>query len=447
VTGKYLLEGRVAIVTGAGLGIGRAIANRLAASGAHIIVNDIDEISAREVEAAIQRAGGEATVVVGSVAAANTADAMVKAAWDHWGRLDILVNNASVTRDAMIHLMSDEWFALVMEVTVKGTFQCIRASTPLMRAAAQAELIAGKRVHRQIVNIASTAGIYGAVGKVSYAAAKAAVIGMTKTVAREWAPFLINCNAVAPGVIAPREEAPNPENVGVTDVRTQLPTQAATGVTGRADPTTVNLRSEQIAAAAAEIVDKAAQCMPLGRIGTPDDDLRLTQNGPSFSSLLSSLRQSAMVKLPGSLPSNQLSNPTAIPNDRHHSHGPNHDRHLHSDRESDPDPAADREICVQAPGVRDQQSGNPRNTNRVEAPGDPRRFSGDRARCDGDRSNIYHPQTSCLLPSPPATEFLRSFVSFSYPPWVWLRQLIHGFKPGSQLEVASRILRGCEGGS
>lgn len=183
MTGKHLLEGRVAIVTGAGLGIGRAIANRLAASGAHVIINDIDEISARQVEAAIQQAGGEATVVVGSVAAANTADAMVKAAWDHWGRLDILVNNASVTRDAMIHLMSDEWFALVMEVTVKGTFQWIRAATPLMRAAAQAELI-GKRVHRKIVNIASTAGIYGAVGKVSYAAAKAAVIGMTKTVAK-----------------------------------------------------------------------------------------------------------------------------------------------------------------------------------------------------------------------------------------------------------------------
>jgi 3-oxoacyl-[acyl-carrier protein] reductase len=288
VTGKHLLEGRVAIVTGAGLGIGRAIANRLAASGAHVIINDIDEISARQVEAAIQQAGGEATVVVGSVAAANTADAMVKAAWDHWGRLDILVNNASVTRDAMIHLMSDEWFALVMEVTVKGTFQCIRAATPLMRAAAQAELIAGKRVHRKIVNIASTAGIYGAVGKVSYAAAKAAVIGMTKTVAREWAPFLINCNAVAPGVIAPREEAPNPENVSDADVRTQPPTQVTTGVIDvRTQPPThattppgysleslmpgINPRREQIAAAAAETVDTTAQCMPLGRIGTPDD--------------------------------------------------------------------------------------------------------------------------------------------------------------------------------
>ena len=271
MTEKCLLEGRVAIVTGAGLGIGRAIANRLAASGAHVIINDIDEISAREVEAGIHQAGGQAAVVLGSVVAANTADAMVKAARDHWGRLDILVNNAGVTRDAMIHRMSDEWFALVMDVTVKGTFQCIRAAAPLMCAAAEAELTAGKRVHRKIVNIASAAGIYGAAGKVGHAAAKAAVIGITKTVAREWAPFLVNCNAVAPGIIARPEEAASPENIGVTDVRTQPPTQATTRTDNGFEFLMPALHPLHEQVAAAGTADKTAQRMPLGRIGTPDD--------------------------------------------------------------------------------------------------------------------------------------------------------------------------------
>ena len=129
------LEGKVAIVTGAGFGIGRAIATRLSASGAQVILNDIDGNLAHEAEEAIINAGGDVAVVVGSVATSNTAKEMVKAAWDRWGRLDILVNSAGVTRDAQIDLLPDEWFGVAMDVLVKGTFLCIQACTPLMCSA------------------------------------------------------------------------------------------------------------------------------------------------------------------------------------------------------------------------------------------------------------------------------------------------------------------------
>jgi 3-oxoacyl-[acyl-carrier protein] reductase len=234
MSGTGVLQGKVAIVTGAGAGIGRAVARHLAASGAHLIINDLDERRAYRTKEAIERTGAEGTVVTGSVVDPQTANALIKTAWDKWSRLDILVNSASVRRNATLGLMPDEWFALVMDVIVKGTFQCIRAATPLMRAAAEQERADGQRVHRKIVNIASTAGIHGAAGGVNYAAATAAVIGITKTLSRELAPFLINCNVIAPGIIGPSRRR-NTENV---------------------------LASEP---------DEFAQRMPLGRIGTPDD--------------------------------------------------------------------------------------------------------------------------------------------------------------------------------
>jgi 3-oxoacyl-[acyl-carrier protein] reductase len=234
MSGTAVLQGKIAIVTGAGGGIGLAIANHLAASGAHVIINDLHERLAYETKEAIERAGGEGTVVGGSVADPQTADAMIKTARDRWNRLDILVNSASLRRDAILGLMTDGWFALMLDVIVKGTFQCIRAAAPLMRAAAERERADGKRVHRKIVNIASAAGIHGAAGAVNYAAATAAVIGITKTLAKELAPFLINCNAIAPGMIG-RSQGVDPESVHPS------------------------------------IPNSLAERMPLRRIGTPDD--------------------------------------------------------------------------------------------------------------------------------------------------------------------------------
>jgi 3-oxoacyl-[acyl-carrier protein] reductase len=234
-------EGKVAIVTGSGRGIGRAVVLRLAEHGARVVINDLDAQPAAEVEAAIHSAGGEAVSVLGSVADPKVAIAMVEAAHGKWGRLDILVNNAGVTRDAMIHRMTDEQYNLVMDVVARGAFNCIRAAAPLLRDAGKKDRQAGNFVHRKIVNVSSIAGIHGAVGNANYAAAKAALIGLTKAIAKEWAPCLVNCNAVAPGIVdtrmtAARDDAQNP----------------ALGIP-------------------AEVREKIKGQMPFGRIGTPED--------------------------------------------------------------------------------------------------------------------------------------------------------------------------------
>lgn len=262
MTGQHSLKDKIAIVTGAGAGIGRAIATRLSESGAHVIINDIDRILVRETETIISDTGGDVAVVIGSVASPNTAKELVKAAQDRWGRLDILVNSANITRNAMIHLMPDEWFALTMEVIVKGAFYCIRAAGPLMCVAAKPGLASEKQVHRKIVNISSTAGIYGAAGKVAYAAATAAVIGMTKTVAREWAPFSVNCNALAPGLISPPS---SPTTQASTDgMRRIAKPQTQTEIQEYFEPLAPKEN-------AATTQTESTQCMPLGRIGTPHD--------------------------------------------------------------------------------------------------------------------------------------------------------------------------------
>jgi 3-oxoacyl-[acyl-carrier protein] reductase len=239
-----ILEGKVAVVTGAGRGIGRAIALRLAGNGAKIVINDLDPEPAAEVEKEITDGGSDAIVASGSVADPATVAAIMESANSHWGRIDILVNNAGLTRDAMIHRMTDLQFNLVHDVILRGAFNCIRAAAPYMREAAREEKKRDVLQHRKIVNIASIAGVNGAVGNANYAAAKAGLIGLTKAIAKEWAPFRINCNAVAPGIIETRmtaarspEEIKNPEALGIP----------------------------------AEVREMIVKQMPMGRIGTPDD--------------------------------------------------------------------------------------------------------------------------------------------------------------------------------
>ncbi len=206
------------------------------------MINDIDDGPAHDAADEINRTSAEAIVVLGSVAKPETAQALVEGAVKAWGRLDVLVNNAGITRDAMLQRMTDEQFTLVLEVIVRGSFNCIRAAAPYMRDAGKNDLKAGRRVHRKIVNVSSIAGIHGAVGNVNYATAKAAVVGMTKAVAREWAPFMINCNAVAPGIIDTR----------MTAARGDSKDTAALGI-----PT--------------EVREQIIKKIPIGRIGTPDD--------------------------------------------------------------------------------------------------------------------------------------------------------------------------------
>lgn len=235
------LKGKVAIVTGSGRGIGRATAAALAAAGARVVINDLDEKPAAEAAAAVRKAGGDAAICLGSVAAPETSAAMVETAYSRWGRLDILVNNAGLTRDAMLHRMTDEQFSQVMDVVVRGSFQATRAAVSRWRDDFKKEKAAGVRIHRKIVNVSSITGVHGAVGNANYAVAKAGLIGLTKASARELAPLLVNCNAVAPGIIDTRMTAAR-ETGG----------DPALGIP-------------------AAVRDKIIGRMPFGRIGVPED--------------------------------------------------------------------------------------------------------------------------------------------------------------------------------
>lgn len=214
------LEGRAAIVTGSGRGIGRAIARRLVAEGARVVVNDVDEDVARE---AAEELDGTA-VVVGSIAEAAVAEELVATAERELGGLDIVVNNAGITRDAPLHKMTDEAWNAVLDVSLRGTFYLCRAAFRLLRSEEAPH-------NRKVVNMASINGIYGVAFNANYSAAKGGVIGLTKALAREWAPQRINVNAVAPGYIegtrltAPRGEGDAfgiPEDV-VAQIRAAVP--------------------------------------------------------------------------------------------------------------------------------------------------------------------------------------------------------------------------------
>jgi 3-oxoacyl-[acyl-carrier protein] reductase len=187
------LEGRVALVTGSGRGIGRAIAQRLADDGAAVVINDLDADVARAASAEIPNSA----VAVGSVTDSADTDAMVAVAEREFGTLDIVVNNAGLTKDGMLHKMDDATWDLVIDVALKGPFRVCRSAARLLR-----RKDAGH--NRKVVNISSINGIYGVAFNANYCAAKGGVNGLTKSLAREWAPLGINVNAVAPGFIETR---------------------------------------------------------------------------------------------------------------------------------------------------------------------------------------------------------------------------------------------------
>jgi 3-oxoacyl-[acyl-carrier protein] reductase len=199
--GSRPLDGRVALVTGAARGIGRAIAHRLAHQGAAVCITDVDAEPAAVAAAELEAAGHRAIAVAGSVADLQHCREAAQGAADALGGLHILVNNAGLTRDALVHKMGDAEWDLVQDVVLRGTFNCIRAVAPWFRDRERS-------APRRIVSIASVSGIYGSVGNANYSAAKAGVIGLTRSVAREWARYGVTVNAVAPGYVETRLTAP-----------------------------------------------------------------------------------------------------------------------------------------------------------------------------------------------------------------------------------------------
>ena len=206
-----LIQDRVAVVTGAGRGIGRACALAFVREGARVVINDVEREPAEEARAACEQiAEGSAAIHVGSITDPAVTDALMRTAADTFGKLDILVNNAGITRDRLCHHMSDEWWDLVIDVNLTGTFNCIRSAAPFLRDVGKKEIEAHGRPKymRKIVNFFSTAAIRGNPGQINYTAAKMGNVGITRTVAQEWGRFGVCVNAVAPGFTNTRLTAP-----------------------------------------------------------------------------------------------------------------------------------------------------------------------------------------------------------------------------------------------
>jgi 3-oxoacyl-[acyl-carrier protein] reductase len=197
------LKDRVAIITGAGQGIGQSAALRFAEEGAKVAVVDIVEAAAQAVASEITAAGGEALAITTNVAERASVSAMVERVLAQWGQIDILVNNAGILRDATLVKLTEENFDAVISVNLKGVFNCTQAVAPHMIA----------RGSGRIINTSSVVGLYGNFGQTNYVAAKAGVIGMTKVWARELGRKGITVNAVAPGFIATEMVRSMPENI------------------------------------------------------------------------------------------------------------------------------------------------------------------------------------------------------------------------------------------
>jgi 3-oxoacyl-[acyl-carrier protein] reductase len=244
------LDGKVAIVTGSGRGIGQAIALRLVRDGASVVINDLDEGPAKETFALIAANGGRAVACNGDVAAPDFGERIVKTAVDSFGDCHIVVNNAGYTWDSVIQKMTDEQWDAILGVHLTAPFRILRAFVNHLRPAVEAEHDAGRRVVRKVVNISSVSGVNGNPGQANYSAAKAGIIGLTKTMAKEWGRYNVTVNAVAFGLIQTRLTQPlQPGQSGTIDVQ---------GRTVR-----VGVQGERLAA--------LNQMIPLGRGGTPEE--------------------------------------------------------------------------------------------------------------------------------------------------------------------------------
>jgi 3-oxoacyl-[acyl-carrier protein] reductase len=243
------LEGKVAIVSGSGRGIGRAIAMKLASEGAKVVVNDLDAAPAEQTVADIKKAGGTAVACVGSVTADGFAERFVKTAIDGFGGLDIIINNAGYTWDNVVQKMTDEQWNAIIDVHLTAPFKILRAAAEFIRVTSRKEAEAGQEVFRKVVNISSIAGTGGNAGQANYSAGKAGIIGLTKALSKEWGRYKVNVNAVAFGMIKTRlTEASADGNASIE-------------VEGRKIKVGVN----------PVLLEMMERTIPLGRGGTPEE--------------------------------------------------------------------------------------------------------------------------------------------------------------------------------
>jgi 3-oxoacyl-[acyl-carrier protein] reductase len=242
------LEGKVALITGSGRGIGRSIALKLASEGARIVVNDLDAGPAQEVVDEIRQAGGQAVACVGSVTASDFAERFVGTAVSEFQGLDIIVNNAGYTWDNVVQKMTDEQWYAMMDVHLTAPFRILRAAQPVIRALSKQEKDAGQTVVRKVVNISSVAGLFGNSGQTNYSTAKAGITGMTMTLAKEWGRMNVTVNCVAYGFI-----------------KTRLTVSAESDATANIDGRDIKVGVNPDLMAALE------RTIPLGRGGSPDE--------------------------------------------------------------------------------------------------------------------------------------------------------------------------------
>jgi 3-oxoacyl-[acyl-carrier protein] reductase len=243
------LEGKVALVSGSGRGIGREIALKLSGEGASVVINDLDAEPANQTVADVLAAGGKAVACIGSVTDADFGDRFVQTAIDEFGGLDIIVNNAGYTWDSVIQKMTDDQWDAILDVHLKAPFRILRAAQPVISRLAKAEAEKnGTATARKVVNISSVAGLGGNAGQVNYSSAKAGIVGLTKTLAKEWGRYNVTVNAVAFGFIKTRLTDTSPEKDHIDIAGNSI----KVGM------------SEQL-------VTMTEQLIPLGRAGTPAD--------------------------------------------------------------------------------------------------------------------------------------------------------------------------------